>query len=291
MRACTDARGMALLLVMWALFIMSFAIIGLLALLKVDIGNAAGMERVGVASSLAFSGITMGRNNSFPADGHLERQNFPDGGSISVSAISENGKLNVNHLLRAGDRDTMRGLFKIWGLNDVEADTVLDCMLDYVEPGNTRRLNGAKAPQYRDVGRPAPPGRLFRSIDEMASVLHFDLVSKRKENWREYFTIYGDGTLDLKAASPEVIRAFCRVGDSSARAVNQGAAGYSDMDAVRLAMGFTSKEFEGLRNQVSLGGSVRRIRATGTFANTHRTIEAIYQNDGFKPTILEWREW
>ncbi len=291
MRARTEIRGMALLLVMWAIFIMSFSIIGLLALLKLDIGGASGMERVAIASSLAFSGMTMGRQKDFPPDGKIEQQEFPDGGKISVSAISENGKLNINHLLGSGDRDTIRGLFKIWGLNDVEADTVLDCLFDYVEPGSTRRLNGAKAIQYRQAGRPAPPGRLFHSIDEMTSVLHFDLVVRRKENWREHFTIYGDGTLDLKAASPDVIRAFCRVGASSARAVEGGASGYIDLDAVRLALGLTEKEFEKLRNQMSLGGSVRRVRATGTFAQAQRTIEAIYQINGSKAMILEWREW
>jgi len=285
----TGIRGFALLLVMWALFIMSFAIIGLLELLKVDIGNASGMERVAIASSLAFSGVTMGRNKEFPVDGRVEEQRFADGGTISVSAISENGKLNINHLLGSGDRETLRGLFKIWGLNDAEADTALDCLFDYVEPGTIRRLNGAKAQQYREAGRPAPPGRLFRSTGEMASVLHFDLVSRRKENWQEFFTIYGDGTLDLKAASPDVIRAFCRVGHSSAQAIQGGA--YPDLEAIRLALGLTVKEFESLRGQLSLGGKVRRVRATGSFAQAHRTIEAICRIDGSKPTILEWREW
>jgi general secretion pathway protein K len=291
MRLASRARGLALLLVMWALFIMSFAIIGLLALLKVDIGNASGMERVAQASALAFSGVTIGRNTEFPMDGTREKQAFREGGSFEVTAISENGKLNVNRLLEAGERDTLRSLFRIWGLSDVEADTVLDCLLDYVEPGASRRMNGAKAPQYRAIGRPAPPGRLFRSIDEMASVLNFDLVSNRKENWREYFTIYGDGTLDLTAAAPEVIRAVCRVGDSSARAIQQGRSELKDMDAVRTRMGLTSKEFEGLQGRLSLGGKIRRVRSVGTFAQATRTIEAIYQISGGASVILEWREW
>lgn len=282
-------QGVALILVMWALLMMSFAVIGLIALLKVDIGNASGMERAALASSLAFAGVTMGRNADFPATGQPEKMSFPDGGSIEVLAVSENGKLNVNFLLERGERDALRTLFRLWGLSDVEADTVLDCLLDYVEPGGDRRLNGAKAPQYRAAGRPVPPGRPFRSLDEMNAALNFDLVAHAKPDWRDFLTIYGDGTVDLRAASPEVIRAVCRVGDSSARAIQQG--GQSDMEAVRIALGLTSAEFDEIQGRLSLGGKVRRVRATGAFAQAKRTIEAIYQINDTAPVVLEWREW
>ncbi len=291
MRSRFHPRGLALLLVMWALFIMSFAILGLISLLKIDIGNASGMERVALASSLALSGVTIGRNIDFPANGRSEQLNFPDGGKIEVSAVSENGKLNVNTLLGSGDRDVLRALFRIWGLSDVEADTVLDCLLDYVEPGGNRRLNGAKALQYKAAGRPAPPGRLFRSLDEMTRVLNFDLVTRHHPDWREALTIYGDGTLDLRAASPEVIRAYCRVGDASARAIHQGGDGLSDMAAIRMALGLTNGEFDELQGRLSLGGKVRRVRSKGTFAQATRTIEAIYQVNETSSVILEWREW
>lgn len=282
---------MALLLVMWALFILSFSIIGLLALLKIDIGNASGMERVALASSLAFSGITLGRHADFPLNSKPETLAFPDGGKLEVRVVSENGKLHVNKLLGSGKRGTLLELFRIWGLSDTEANTVLDCLLDYVEPGANRRLNGAKAPQYRAAGRAAPPGRSFLSIDEMKNVLNFDLVTNRRENWRDYFTIYGDGTLDLTAAEPDVIRAVCHVGEASANAVYQSGSDLKDMESVRAAMGLTSKEFEGLQDRLSLGGNTRRIHATGTFAQAKRTIEAIYQINGSASALLDWREW
>lgn len=295
MKRMMRSRGVALLLVMWAMFIMSFAILGLMTLLNVDIGTAAAMERVSIASSLAFAGNTMGRNSGFPANGRTERQKFQDGGELEVIVVSENSKLNINRLLSRGDRDTLRALFRLWGLNDVEADTALDCIFDYVEPGTTRRLNGAKAEQYRRAGRPAPPGRPFRSVEEMNSVLNFDLVSRRRENWRDYFTIYGDGTLDISTAPPELIKVVCRVGDAGARGVarswENGGEGLKDMGAARLALGLTEKEFGDLQGRISIGATVRRVRSTGTFAQARRTIEAIYQIDSEKTSILEWRQW
>ncbi len=295
MKRMSRLRGVALLLVMWAMFIMSFSILGLMGLLNVNIGTASAMERVAMASSLAFAGNTMGRNADFPANGRAERQKFQDGGQLEVIVVSENSRLNVNRLLSRGDRDTLRALFRLWGLNDVEADTVLDCLFDYVEPGTARRLNGAKAEQYRRVGRPAPPGRPFRSVEEMNSVLNFDLVARRRDNWRDYFTIYGDGTLDITTAPPDLIRAVCRVGDAGARGVarswENGGQGLKDMGAARLALGLTEKEFGELQGRISLGAKVRRVRSTGTFAQARRTIEAIYQMDSEKTSILEWRQW
>lgn len=290
-----DTRGQALLLVMWAMFIMCFAILGLVKLLNINIGTASAMERVAMVSSLAMAGTTMGRNPDFPVTGRPEKQKFPDGSELEVVAINENSKLNINLLLSRNDRDTLRALLRIWRLNDVEADTVLDCLFDYVEPGNTRRLNGAKAEQYRKAGRAAPPGRPFRSIDEMASVLNFDLVTRNKENWREYFTIYGDGTLDLTTAPIDLIKAVCGVGDSSAKTlmnrVSQESSGPLDIDSVGALMGLTDKEFQGVRNRIAIGGKVRRVTAEARFAQARRKIEAIFQLDGSQVAILEWKEW
>jgi len=294
MREPSKDCGQALLLVMWAMFIMCFSILGLIRLLNVTIGTSSALERVAIASSLAYAGTTMGRNAEFPANGKPQNRKFPDGGEMEIVVVSENGKLNINKLLANQDRETPRALFRLWGLNDVEADTVLDCLLDYVEPGSTRRLNGAKVEQYRMAGRPAPSGKLFRSVDEMANVLNFDVVVRNKENWRDYFTIYGDGTLDLTSAPLDLIKVVCKVGDSSARALIQGqsgeGAGIQDLEAARLAMGMTEKEFQALGGVVSMGGKIRRVRAKGTLMQASRTIEVICRTDS-PPAILAWREW
>lgn len=289
----THRRGQALLLVMWAMFVMSFSIIGLVQLLRVTIGTATAMERVGIASAVAYAGMTMGRNTDFPTNGLPDKRKFPDGSELEVYAVSENSKFNINHMLKNQDRDPLRALFKIWGLNDVEADTVLDCLLDYIEPGNTRRLNGAKAEQYRKAGRKPPPGKPFNAIEEMSSVLNFDMVSRRRPNWREYFTIYGDGTLDLSNAPLDLIKAMCRVGDSSAKAVQSrmGQGGFTDMDGVRIALGLTDKEFSGVSGKLAMKGTVRRVRATGSMMQAKRNIEAICRVDDKGPIILEWKEW
>jgi type II secretory pathway component PulK len=274
---------------------MSCAILGLVTLLNINIGTASAMERVAIVSSLALGGTAIGRNPEFPVTGHPEKQKFADGSELEVVAISENSKLNINVMLKGNQRDTLRALLRIWRLTDVEADTVLDCLFDYVEPGPARRLNGAKAEQYRKAGRPAPPGRPFRSIDEMASVLNFDLVTRRKENWREYFTIYGDGSLDVTTAPMDLIKAVCGVGDSSAKTLmnrrSQAEASPLDLNSVGSLMGLTDKEFGDVRDRIAVGGKVRRVTAEARFAQARRKVEAIFQLDDKGVTILDWKEW
>jgi len=286
--------GNALLLVMWAMFVMSVSILGLIHLLKITIGTASTMERVAIASSLAYAGTTIGRNAHFPADGKIDKRTFANGGQLEVTALSENGKLNIVNELASGERNTLRALFRLWGLNDVEADTVVDCLLDYVEPGAIRRLNGAKAEQYRMAGRDAPSGKMFRSVSEMANVLNFDLVSNRKANWMDFFTVYGDGTLDLTSAPADLIKVVCRIGDSSVSAIVRGQAEggvpIRDLEAARMAMGLTDKEFSELRSRISVGGNVRRVLSKGSFAQNTRFIETI-SIVGNNPAILNWREW
>lgn len=291
-RAC--AGGNALLLVMWAMFVMSVSILGLVHLLNITIGTSSTMERVAIASSTAYAGSTIGRNVDFPADGRIDKRKFSNGAQWEVSASSENGKLNITTELASGERKTLKALFRLWGLNDVEADTVLDCLLDYVEPGPNRRLNGSKSEQYRAAGRDVPPGKMFRSVSEMTNVLNFDLVTNRKANWMDYFTIYGDGTLDLTSAPADLIKVVCGVGDSSVSAIvrrrEDGGVPIENLEAARLAMGLTEKEFDDLRSRISVGGNIRRVLSKGSFAQNTRSIETICVV-GNAPAILNWREW
>ncbi len=92
----------------------------------------------------------------------------------------------------------------------------------------------------------------------------------------------------------DLIKALCRVGDSSAQALVKKmgtGGGFQDMSSVRTAMGLTEKEFGGLEGRLALKGKVRRVRSTATFFQAKRSIEAIYRIDAEAPVVLEWREW
>jgi general secretion pathway protein K len=64
------------------------------------------------------------------------------------------------------------GLFVAAGLDQTSANTMADRVLDWREPGNLKRLNGAKAPDYAAAGLPyGPRDGPFQSISELRLVL------------------------------------------------------------------------------------------------------------------------
>jgi general secretion pathway protein K len=91
-----------------------------------------------------------------------------DGVAVTVSVADEAGKIDLN-----GDaRPLIFGLFEAAGLDRTAADMMADRVLDWREPGDLKRLNGAKAADYRAAGLPyAPRGGPFRSIGELNLVM------------------------------------------------------------------------------------------------------------------------
>lgn len=288
-------RGAALLLVMWAMFVMSFSIMGIVQLLRINIDAAVAMERLTLVSMATLSGVSIGQHPEFPANGrtyHLEHDSESD---LVVRAVTENSKLKLQTVITEEGRPVLEALFSEWGLTRSEISTVVDCLLDFVEPGDLRRLNGAKRQQYRTVGQPnLPPGRPFVSIDEMSKVMHFDLVTRRNENWHQAFTLYGDGKLDLNSASPDLIKAVTGAGDPGIRSLIREReameGGLADLEQARLALGFTEKEFSDMKERVRLGGDVRRVLAVGSRGGASRSIEAVFDLTTDVPRLLQWKE-
>lgn len=287
-------NGMALILVLWAMCVMTFSILGVLQLLSLNVTGATAMEKGAIAEAAAHGGVTIGSHAAFPMTGVPESWTEANGVELEVEATSELGRLHINRMLTEENREVLRQLFRSWGLRDAEADTVLDCLMDFIEPGNTRRLNGAKARQYQAAGLPLPLGRPFKSLEEMPMVLNFDLLMRVKPDWREYFTLHGEGQLDLISAPRDLIRAVCQVGDPGANGLLRRRENLDDplteLEDARLAMGLTEPEFEAIRERITLNGTIRRIRSVAVMGGVTRRIQAVIDIDGER-TLLEWRQW
>ena len=53
-----------------------------------------------------------------------------------------------------------------------------------------------------------PFNRPFQDLGDLLLVRGADELDHRKPNWRDYFTLYGNGTIDLHLASEEVLTAL-----------------------------------------------------------------------------------
>ena len=203
------ARGAALLLVLWAIAVLSFAVLWVADLVGLELeSGAAGAKRL-AARQIALSGVALGQHPQVTReDVALLNQDLDDGGKMRVRIRGEGARFNINALLAEQDRITLKNLFILWGLSNDEADVLFDRLTDWVDDDAGRQLNGAERADYEAMGIvDAPADRPFRSVDEMGRVLGMEILAERNPAWREAFTVFGDGEIDVNEAGPDVLQA------------------------------------------------------------------------------------
>src|SRR5205823_12860753 len=74
--------------------------------------------------------------------------------------------------INTGQDQLIRGLLVASGVPDDEANRVLDAILDWRDPDDLKRPNGAEEPDYKAAGLPYKPANApFQSIEELQLVL------------------------------------------------------------------------------------------------------------------------
>jgi general secretion pathway protein K len=102
-----------------------------------------------------------------PADGTPFTVEFA-GQRVAVTVLDESGKIDLN----MADAELLRRLLVAAGVGADAAQPLVDKILDWREPGEGKRLNGAKANEYNAAGiLYGPRGGPFQSIEELQLVL------------------------------------------------------------------------------------------------------------------------
>jgi general secretion pathway protein K len=210
MKPCSGpARGAALLLVLWAIAVLSFAVLWVADLVSIELDSGAADAKRFAARQIALSGVALGLHPQVTReDVALLNQDLDDGGKLRVRIRGEGARFNINALLAEQDRLTLKNLFILWGLSNDEADVLFDRLTDWVDDDAGRQLNGAERADYEAMGIvDAPANRPFRSVDEMGRVMGMEILADRHPGWREAFTVFGDGRIDVNEAGPDVLQA------------------------------------------------------------------------------------
>lgn len=170
-----EQRGFALVLVLVGVALLGLVVESamLLSNRAVESGSSAvlrarlgGAAQAGVALGIA-SLLDAHRDSAWRLDGAPYIVVF-EGVKVAVSVADEAGKVDLN----GGDLALITGLFAAAGLDGTDAQTMAARVLDWREPGKLKRLNGAKAADYRAAGLDyGPRGGPFQSVSELALVL------------------------------------------------------------------------------------------------------------------------
>lgn len=310
-----NEQGSALMLVFALIAMLSYLIFTTMRVVKNDIDFTISQKKGFRCLCLAETGMNIGMNPVVKrTDTALLNQTFGEDGyeSFNVKIHGEGGRLNINALVNPQnpDKELLHRIFEAWGVTDrKDQDTLIERMIDWCDTDDGRLEHGMEKDDYEKLGISGYPfNRLFYSLDEVLLVPGFDTIAALKPNWRDYFTIYSQGKLDLNEASADLLSVVCdttlenaqqfvetRWGDDKIEDTEDDKK-YQSVDEALALLDIGSgplandPEFdERMSQRLSVNDTTTRIEATGTVGDFRRRIIIVVRNRQ-QPTILTREE-
>lgn len=294
-------RGSALVAVLWLIAILAFTALATVQVVKLDVDVVASQITGFRARQLAEAGIAVGANPAVERDDPVLKQSFGDGyEGFDVRLASEAGRFNINALLLRDDKPLLRSMFMDWGLDMDRAQAVVDALADWVDGDDFISLNGAEVDWYEEQGRINQPfNRPFYSLDEMRLVAGMDMVEAVRSDWRDWFTVWSGGALDVNEAQPELIAAAAEVSVDDALAVVEQVLGpdmlrdteddarFQNLEEVLAILGVPEMMRAIVAPRLTVNDTTTRIESIGYSAGARHMITLIVRNRTGRPAILE----
>jgi type II secretory pathway component PulK len=277
-------RGSALMLMIWALLLMSMVVMGTVEHLRFSLDQAVLANAEFRALHLAESGLAVALHpNARRGDKVLKQRLSPDSG-FDVVINYEGARLPVNLLGDERLRKAVEDLFIRWGLNAQEAAIAADSLADWIDNDNQPRANGAEREYYEQLGLVNLPRNTgFGSTEEMSLVRGMGVLAEIKPQWQEFFSVYGDGTIDLRTAFKETLIAVSGASEQDVEsfvARRDGADGVagtdddqrlSDAESYRL-LGLVGERATAMQGILTSDDDLRRITSTGYAGDKRKQI-------------------
>ena len=299
--------GAALLLVLWAITVISFAVLWAANVVNLElettISDSAGLR----ARQIAVSGVALGVHPQVKReDTELLNRDFGAGERMEVRIRGEGARFNINQLIQQQDRITMLNLLTLWGLTPDEANALIDKWKDWTDEDEFRTgFGGAERGDYEALGiANAPANRPFRSVSEMARVLGMEQVATLKPDWADSFTIFGDGKIDVNEADAGVLQAATGIVPEMVEGILQQRRGpdgiepseddfrFEDVSQLAGWLAGSMLPSEQILAKLSTESSVKRIDSRGIVGERSRLISVVAASGdgGDGTTYLLWEE-
>jgi len=245
------SRGVALVVVLWAVGLIAFALTGLSLMFQAQLEQEVAALQNARAMLVAESGIQMCLHRDLTREEAQEAsvqlsQRLQAGWRVPVefrvdlqSFRQEEGSLNLNYWLADPQREKtgrviLQNLFAGWGVNLETSVQVIDALLDWMDPDDFTRPQGAEAEDYREQKMGRPRNGRIESLDELENVMGWKEMAKEANvDWRSKFTLYGSGKLSLKSADQDVIEAVLGMAPGSAEPFLRARKGADTIDGTR----------------------------------------------------------
>ncbi len=298
-RSRADQAGAALMLALWALFVLSAMVIAWALDINTRLTVNGQAARVMEAEAMASSGGEIALHPAVKPGSPLLRGSLSPGQSFEARITGEGGRLNINWAV-AGENparlELLRKFLETKGVDLNERDHMIDCLLDWADPDNLVRLNGAEAD-----GNYRPANTLLTRADDLKRVRGWEDFMARPEAADE-FTVNSTGPVDLLWASRDLLLSLPGMEPAQVdqflkyRAGEDGIEGTADdpefksLDEVRAALGFSAEQWKQLAPLVSFRDQVVRIVSVGRSGDVTRTVQMVIRKTGNAPQLITWKE-
>ena len=181
-------RGIALMLVLWVITLLTIIAVGLTATQRTEINLAANQVasasfRAQADAAIQFAALNLLTQPPVATQEEaLDTQAFwvPDGQPrvwglgeqmLEIRIINEASLIDLN----TADRELLLALMMAVGLQDAEPDSLVDTILDWRDADELHLVNGAEDPDYEAAGLPygAKDGP-FDSLEELQQLIGFN---------------------------------------------------------------------------------------------------------------------
>lgn len=312
------SRGAALMLSLWALFLLSAMIISWALDIDSRLALSGNANRVLAAEAMAASGSEVALHPSIAPGSPNLHGKMGEREGYDVQMTGECGRLNLNLLAPGGAEnralvEVLRRYLTLKGIELNDLDTMIDSLLDWISPNTgLHRLN---APPESDDYHPARAP--LTSVDELKKVFGWAEFTS-KPGWDEDFTIVANcGQVDLASASRDMLRALPGMRDDLVDRFLQQRRGPDEIDGtaddfpfggvagasapgpiaggsvpldVQTALGFNPQQFQQIAHLVQFKGPVVRILSLGRSGNITRSVEMVVLKGGGIPQLIRWKE-
>jgi type II secretory pathway component PulK len=293
--------GFALVAVLWLIAILSLAAVTTLRVISFDMQLATAKVHGSRAFHLAEMGIATGSNPAVERnDPLLHRLDEANNEEVHVSITSEGARFNINSLVFAEDKTLLRSIFIQWGLDLDSAQALSNAFTDWVDEDDEVALNGAEIEDYEKAGRLNQPfNRPFYNIEEMALVLGMDQIESLRPDWRNWFTVWSSGTLDLNEADAELIAVAAEVAPEQASIIPETVRGtddirnteddvpFQDVTSALSLLGIGGETGQMIAQRFTVEDTTTRITSTARSGDSKRRITAIVRNRTGRPALLD----
>lgn len=217
-RPAASERGSALMLMIWAILIMSVTVMGVVQYISYSAEESKQAAYEFRALHLAESGLAVGLHPSTRRGDIVMKQKVGPDSGFDVVMNYEGARIPINYVTDERLREAIYNLFIYWQLNAEDAGIAADSLADWVDNDNNQRANGAEAEYYKSLGiYNAPRNQGFIRVEEMILVRGMDAVDRKKPDWREFFSIYGEGQIDLRTVFKDVLLAVTGASENDVR--------------------------------------------------------------------------